>query len=226
MPAEPTSSENPDNLEHALGGPYASRGGLKLAHALRAFHLDPTGLTCADLGCSTGGFTDCLLKHGAARVFAVDTAYGELAWKLRQDPRVTVMERTNALHAAPPPPPIEIGLVTLDVSWTPARKAAEAGLKWLVPGGKLVALVKPHYEAKAFGVALPRGGVLPDVDAEKVAGLVREELMKLPGARLIGWERSPIRGGKAGSKPRPAASTAGGGGGGGNLEWLALLERA
>ena len=91
---------------------YASRGGLKLAAALEAFGIDPAGQTAADLGCSTGGFVDCWLQHGCDRVFAVDTAYGELAWALRQDPRVTVMERTNALHAplpwdppAPPPPP-------------------------------------------------------------------------------------------------------------------------
>ena len=86
--------------EHA--NPFVSRGGLKLRHALDAFALDVTGLTCADFGCSTGGFTDCLLKAGAARVYAIDTAYGELAWTLRKDSRVTVMERTNALHAELP----------------------------------------------------------------------------------------------------------------------------
>ena len=86
-----------DDKEHG----YASRGGLKLAAALDRFGVDVTGATCADLGCSTGGFVDCLLQRGATLVFAVDTAYGELAWKLRQDERVTVMERTNALHAAP-----------------------------------------------------------------------------------------------------------------------------
>lgn len=84
--------------------PFVSRGGLKLAHALAAFNFSPRNLTCADFGCSTGGFTDCLLQHGAARVFAIDTAYGQLAWKLRNDPRVTVMERTNCLHADVPSP--------------------------------------------------------------------------------------------------------------------------
>src|SRR6478609_4682733 len=87
----------PPEKEH----PYASRGGLKLEGALKAFNLDPTGKTCADLGCSTGGFVSCWLHFGAAKVFAVDTAYGELAWTLRKDPRVVVMERSNALHTPP-----------------------------------------------------------------------------------------------------------------------------
>ena len=83
-------------------GQYVGRGGLKLQHALQYFSLDPAGQVCADFGCNVGGFTDCLLQHGASRVFAVDTGYGALAWKLRQDPRVVVMERTNALHVEPP----------------------------------------------------------------------------------------------------------------------------
>src|SRR5882724_2438094 len=85
-------------MAEAAPNPYVSRGGLKLAHALREFGVAVRGLVCADLGASTGGFTDCLLQHGAAKVYAVDTAYGELAWKLRQDPRVVVIERSNALH--------------------------------------------------------------------------------------------------------------------------------
>ena len=97
--------------------PYVSRGGLKLEAALDAFQVDPTNRICADLGASTGGFTDCLLQRDAASVIAIDTGYGVLAWKLRSDDRVTVMERTNALHAPAPPEPVD--LVVIDLAWTP-----------------------------------------------------------------------------------------------------------
>lgn len=185
--------------------PYASKGGIKLAHALATFGVSPAGLVCVDLGCSTGGFTDCLLRHGAAKVYAVDTAYGELAWALRKDPRVVVMERENALHASPREP---VGLATLDVSWTPTRLAVPAALKWLAPGGRVVALVKPHYEAKGLGVTMPRGGVLADDQAEAIARRVIDALPPV-GVRVLGETRSPIRGGTKQT---------------GNLEWLVLLE--
>jgi len=124
-------TQQPDN-------PFVSRGGLKLRHALDAFttHTDPTGLWCADLGCSTGGFTDCLLQAGAERVFAVDTAYGELAWKLRQDDRVTVLERSNALHVDVPAEVNDRGgvdLIVIDLGWTPQSKAIPAALRWIQP---------------------------------------------------------------------------------------------
>lgn len=185
--------------------PFVSKGGLKLAHALAAFPFSPAGLDCADLGCSTGGFTDCLLRHGASRVYAVDTAYGELAWTLRKDPRVTVMERENALHV---PPRAPVSLVTLDVSWTPTRLAVPAALKWLAPGGRVIALVKPHYEAKPLGVTLPRGGVLDDDTASRIARTVIDGLPQI-GVRVLAQTQSPIRGGSKLS---------------GNLEWLVLLE--
>jgi len=184
--------------------PYVSKGGLKLAHALEAFAINPTGLVCADLGCSTGGFTDCLLKHGAAKVYAVDTAYGELAWTLRKDPRVVVMERENALHATPREP---VALVTLDVSWTPTKLAVPAALRWLSPGGHIIALIKPHYEAKGLRVNLPRGGVLPDTDAEHIARTVIDAL-PAAGVEVLAETRSPIRGGTKQT---------------GNQEWLVLL---
>lgn len=186
--------------------PYVSKGGLKLAHAIGMFGLDVKGLTCADLGCSTGGFTDCLLQHGASKVYSVDTAYGELAWKLRKDPRVVVMERKNALHVEPAE---KVPLVTLDVSWTPTRLVIPAALKWLAEGGRVVALVKPHYEAKGLGVELPRGGVLADEDAERIARTVMEALPQA-GVRVVAETRSPVRGGTKQT---------------GNLEWLALVER-
>lgn len=184
-----------------------SRGGLKLCHALDEFHLDPSSLVCADLGCSTGGFTDCLLSRGAARVFAVDTAYGELAWKLRKDPRVRVMERSNALHVQPAE---LVDLVTLDLSWTPLRLAIPAALRWLKPEGRMIALLKPHYEHKDRGGSLPGGGVLPEPLAEEVARSVAASLPAL-GVIVVGLVRSPILGGK-GKKT-------------GNAEWLVLLRR-
>lgn len=187
--------------------PFVSRGGLKLRHALDTFALDVRGLVCADLGCSTGGFTDCLLHAGAARVHAVDTAYGELAWKLRNDPRVVVMERTNALHATPPDGGVE--LVVTDMSWTPQRLVVPAAIRWLRPGGRIVSLIKPHYELKDLGGTLPRGGVLPEDEAQRVASVVAAAMPTL-GAAVRGLTRSPIRGG---GKHGP-----------GNAEWLVLLE--
>ena len=146
--------------------PFVSRGGLKLAHALDTFALDVTGLACADLGCSTGGFTDCLLQRGARSVVCVDTAYGQLAWKLRQDERTTVMERTNALHADP----VEggIDLVVMDLGWTPQRLAIPAAARWLGAGGQVISLIKPHYELsdrEGKGAKI----VLDEEQAERVA---------------------------------------------------------
>lgn len=189
--------------------PYVSRGGRKLHAALEAFTIDARGLTCADLGCSTGGFTDCLLQAGAAKVYSVDTAYGELAWKLRNDSRVVVMERRNALHVEPPE---RVDLVVADMSWTPQRLVVPAALKWLRAGGRIVTLIKPHYELKDRGEALPRGGVLPDDQASAVATDVAAGLPNL-GVRVLGLVKSPILGGKTKR-----------GTGTGNAEWLALLE--
>lgn len=190
--------------------PYVSRGGLKLRHALDTFALDVKGLTCADLGCSTGGFTDCLLQAGAAKVHAVDTAYGQLAWTLRKDPRVVVSERTNALHAAPSP----VSLVVCDMSWTPQRLVIPAALRWLAPGGKLISLIKPHYEAKGLGIELPPGGVLTDDVAESIANQVAQTLPSL-GARVLGLTKSPVAGGGLSGKKSKGA---------GNAEWLVLAE--
>jgi 23S rRNA (cytidine1920-2'-O)/16S rRNA (cytidine1409-2'-O)-methyltransferase len=195
--------------------PYVSRGGLKLRHALEAFGIDPTGLTCADLGCSTGGFTDCLLEAGAARVYAVDTAYGQLAWRLRSDPRVIVLERSNALHTIPPPCAARAtDLVAIDLGWTRQEKAIPAALRWLKPNGNIITLVKPHYEIDRDEFdRLAVRGVLPDNEAERIAERVAA-LVPALGVRLHGMIRSPIRGGKP-SKRQNA---------GGNAEWLALLQ--
>jgi len=186
--------------------PYVSRGGVKLAAALEAFGIDVTGLVCADLGCSTGGFVDCLLQGGAARVYAVDTAYGQLAWSLRNDQRVIVYERTNALHAQPGEP---CDLVTVDLGWTRQDKAIPAAMRWLKPGGqsRIITLIKPHYEQPrpAGKRGRGRGKALDDAIAAQVA---RRVLAAMPtwGVQVLGHIPSPIRGGK-----------------GGNLEYLALL---
>jgi 23S rRNA (cytidine1920-2'-O)/16S rRNA (cytidine1409-2'-O)-methyltransferase len=185
--------------------PYVSRGGLKLRHALDEFKLDVAGLTCADLGASTGGFTDCLLQTGASRVHAVDTAYGEFAWKLRNDPRVVLMERTNALHAAPAEGGVD--LVVVDLGWTPQRLLVPVALMWLRPGGRIVSLVKPHYEDPKLAKAAAKG-ILTDVEGEAITHRVVAEMPSL-GAHVLGLTKSPVLGGSKGK---------------GNAEWLVLLE--
>lgn len=192
---------------------YVSRGGLKLRHALDVFVVDPAGLTCADFGCNVGGFTDCLLQTGAAKVHAIDTGYGELAWMLRNDPRVVVMERTNALRIDPPEADERVDLVVIDMGWTAQRQAIPAALRWLKPGaGRIITLIKPHYELAADEKGLLNRGVLPDDEAERVARRTANAMADW-GARLLGLTQSPIRGGK-------------GKGRAGNLEWLALVEAA
>ncbi len=191
----------------AEGQDFVSRGGVKLAHALDTFGLEVEGLVCADLGCSTGGFTDCLLQRGALRVHSVDTAYGQLAWRLRQDPRVVVHERTNALHMEPPE---VVDLVVLDLGWTRQERAIPAALRWLGENGRIVSLIKPHYEIdRATLEALGSQGVLPDEEARRIAEQTMAGLAG-QGVRVVDSVCSPIRGGK---------------GGRGNLEWLVLLEK-
>jgi 23S rRNA (cytidine1920-2'-O)/16S rRNA (cytidine1409-2'-O)-methyltransferase len=187
-------------MAHDPPSPFVSRGGLKLAAALDHFGLDVAGRTCADLGCSTGGFTDCLLQRGAAKVFSVDTGYGQLAWKLRNDPRVAVMERCNALRVEPAG---ACDGVVIDLGWTKQKLAIPAALRWLGAGPDMwiVTLVKPHYESGRH--------TLSDDDADAVTRDVLDEQMPGLGVSVAGWMRSPIRGSK-----------------GGNLEHLALLRRA
>ncbi len=192
---------------------FASRGGFKLHHALTQFGLDPTGSECADLGCSVGGFTDCWLQHGAVKVYAVDTAYGELAWTLRNDDRVRVMERTNALHAEPPE---RVRFVSLDLSWTRQARAIPAALRWLTDDpaqpGTVVSLIKPHYECTKDELrAHATKGVLPEAFAREVTERVVASLPEL-GVRVVGLTQSPITGGSKRAK--------------GNHEWLVACERA
>jgi 23S rRNA (cytidine1920-2'-O)/16S rRNA (cytidine1409-2'-O)-methyltransferase len=203
-PIPPPPSPEPDPAKRFVG-----RGGLKLRHALDEFGIDPAGVSCADLGCNVGGFTDCLLQAGAACVYAVDTGYGALAWTLRKDPRVRVMERTNALHA--PAPPGGVDLVVIDLGWTPQRHAVPAAVRWVKPGGRVVSLIKPHYElSKDESARLLRDGVLDEAVAVGIAERTARDMPAL-GARLLGLTRSPITGGEGKRNKR------------GNAEWLALL---
>lgn len=193
---------------------FASRAGIKLAHALEEFELDVTRFICADFGCNVGGFTDCLLQQGAARVYAIDTGYGTLAYRLRQDERVIVMERTNALHAEPPD--IPVNLVTIDLAWTPQRLAIPAALRWLRPAGRIITLVKPHYELTEDEKAEHlTDGFLDPANAPLVLGRVLERMPQW-GARVIAHAQSPITGGKTGRRRRKRTASAG------NIEYLVL----
>jgi len=146
------------SLEVARRQRYASRGGEKLEHALGAFALDVHGFVAADIGASTGGFTDCLLQHGAARVYAIDVGHGQLDYRLRHDPRVIVMERVNVRYLEALAEPINI--VTADVSFISLRLVLPVVRSLLSPGGSIVALFKPQFEAKRGEVS--RGGVVRD----------------------------------------------------------------
>jgi len=139
---------------------YVSRGGLKLEKALQVLDTDIAGFTCLDVGASTGGFTDCLLQHGAIRVYAVDVGYGQLAWKLRQDPRVVVMERTNIRHMPIDDLPQPVDLVTIDVSFISLKIVVPAVLKFMKEDARILALIKPQFEVGKGLVG--KGGVVRD----------------------------------------------------------------
>ncbi len=172
---------------------YVSRGGEKLEHALRQFDLDVRGLVALDVGASTGGFTDCLLQHGATRVYAVDVGYGQLAYRLRQDPRVVVIERTNIRELTALPDEADApALATIDVSFIGLEKVVPAVLRLLVPEGQIVALVKPQFQARRSEVE--RGGVVKDplVHATVLGRIVAWAADE--GLRFGGLTTSPLRG--------------------------------
>jgi 23S rRNA (cytidine1920-2'-O)/16S rRNA (cytidine1409-2'-O)-methyltransferase len=139
---------------------YVSRGGLKLAGALESLKISVQDLVCLDIGASTGGFTDCLLQHGAAKVYAVDVGYGQLAWRLRQDDRVVVIERTNIRYMPADRIPEAADLATIDVSFISLRLVVPAVLKFLKSGGQILALIKPQFEVGRAKVG--KGGVVKD----------------------------------------------------------------
>lgn len=171
--------------------PWVSRGGVKLAHGLEHFGLSPEGRVCMDLGSSTGGFTDVLLTKGATHVYAVDVGHGQLAWKLRNDPRVTVMERVNARHLKEGDlPPLDV--LVCDASFIGLRVVLPAALAFCRPGAWAVALIKPQFEV---GPAIAKGGVVRDATVhDRVCAEISGWWAALPGWRVLGVEPSPILG--------------------------------
>ena len=173
--------------------PWVSRGGLKLAHAIEEFAIDPTGVVAIDVGASTGGFTDVLLTNGAAKVYAVDVGHGQLAWKLRSDPRVMVLEKTNARHLTAEQIPEPVDVVVCDASFISLKTVLPAAMALAKPGGRLVALIKPQFEAGREQVG--KGGVVRDPAVhEAVCADIRGWLEGLPEWRVDGLTRSPITG--------------------------------
>ena len=173
--------------------PWVSRGGVKLAHGLAQFGLSPQGRVCVDVGASTGGFTDVLLKHGAARVYAVDVGHGQLAWSLRNDPRVVVLERTNARHLSAAQVPEPIAALVCDASFIGLATVLPAALSLCAEGAWAVALIKPQFEAGPEKVG--KGGVVRDPAVhQEVCERVRDWWEGLPGWRVLGVEPSPITG--------------------------------
>lgn len=196
-----------DDAEIVVRGnacPYVSRGGFKLAKALEVFPVEPAGKVCIDCGASTGGFTDVLLKNGAAKVYAVDVGYGQLAWQLRQDSRVVVMERTNARALTPDMFPESMDLGVMDVSFISIRLILPALHGLLKPGGEVVCLIKPQFEAGKADVG--KKGVVRDKAVHE--RVLREmcEFFPTAGYTLLGLDYSPIRGPE------------------GNIEYLAYLK--
>ncbi|MGA3266227.1 MAG: TlyA family RNA methyltransferase [Verrucomicrobiota bacterium] len=199
-----------DTITLEAGEKYVSRGGHKLEYALKHFQLEVAGLTALDLGASTGGFTDCLLQHGVEKVFAVDVGRGQLAWKLRQDPRVVVMERTNArlLTAAQFPQPFApADLAVIDCSFISLRKILPAAIPLLTPQGRIVALIKPQFEAGKSEADKGRGVIRDTAVHQRVLAEVKNFVAAQSGLRWRNVVESPLLG--------PA----------GNKEFLALIEK-
>ncbi|HTY86004.1 MAG TPA: TlyA family RNA methyltransferase [Candidatus Acidoferrum sp.] len=208
---KPSDSVKPaDHLTLESGEKYVSRGGHKLEHALRHFQLDVAGCAALDLGASTGGFTDCLLQHGAARVYAVDVGRGQLAWKLRQDPRVSVMEQTNARHLTARQMPssfVPADLAVIDCSFISLRNILPAAIDLLRPDGRIIALIKPQFEAGKAEADRGRGVIRDPAVHERVVDELRQFVSAQTGVRWRGVVESPLSG--------PA----------GNKEFLALIEK-
>jgi len=212
-PALPVAEECEIEVEEAL--PYVSRGGYKLVHALDEFQLDPSGLVALDAGASTGGFSDVLLQRGARRVYAVDVGYGILHWKIRQDPRVVVMERTNVRYLEELPPAegetlaegerVLVDCAVADLSFIPLGLVLPAIVNLLKPEGWIVTLIKPQFEAGAEQVG--KGGVVRDPAVHRSVLRSVLQICEELGVPARGLARSPITG--------PA----------GNIEFLAWLSR-
>ncbi|MDE3066363.1 MAG: TlyA family RNA methyltransferase [Verrucomicrobiota bacterium] len=204
-PGDPVKPE--DTLTLDTADPYVSRGGHKLARALDRFELEVAGLVALDLGASTGGFTDCLLQRGAAKVFAVDVGRGQLAWKLRRDPRVVVMEGTNARHLTAAQLSQPFDLVVMDCSFISLKKILPTAAPLLKPGGKMVALVKPQFEAGKAEADKGRGVIRDPAVHARILEDLREFVATRSGLSWRNVVESPLTG--------PA----------GNKEFLALIEK-
>ena len=206
---KPSDSVKPGD-ELTLDAPekFVSRGGHKLEHALELFQLDVKGLTALDLGASTGGFTDCLLQRGAEKVFAVDVGQGQLAWKLRRDRRVVVMEKTNARHLKPENFPAPADLAVIDCSFISLKKILPPAVPLLKPDGKIVALIKPQFEAGKAEADKGRGVITDDAVHGRVLAELKEFVTAQAGLCWRDVVESPLLG--------PA----------GNKEFLALIEKA
>jgi 23S rRNA (cytidine1920-2'-O)/16S rRNA (cytidine1409-2'-O)-methyltransferase len=208
---KPSDSVRPDD-QITLTAPekYVSRGGYKLEHALRHFQLNVQDLTAVDFGASTGGFTDCLLQHGAAKVYAVDVGHGQLAWKLRHDRRVVVMEKTNAreLTAARFPQPFTaVDLVVIDCSFISLRKILLPAIALLNASGRIVALIKPQFEAGKTEADKGEGVITDPAIHQRVLRELEEFTGHHPGLAWRGVIESPLLG--------PA----------GNKEFLVLIDK-
>ena len=205
---KPSDSVKPtDEISLDAVEKFVSRGGHKLEHALVHFQLDVTNLTALDLGASTGGFTDCLLQRGAAKVFAVDVGQGQLAWKLRSDARVVVMEKTNARHLTPRNFSTPADLVVVDCSFISLKKILPPAMPLLKVDGKIVALIKPQFEAGKAEADKGRGVITDPVIHERVLAELQEFVGTQAGLCWRGVVESPLLG--------PA----------GNKEFLALIEK-
>ena len=196
-----------DEITVATPEKFVSRGGHKLEHALAHFQLNVAGLTAIDLGASTGGFTDCLLQRGAEKVFAVDVGQGQIAWKLRSDPRVVVMEKTNARFLKPENFPMPADLIVADCSFISLTKILPPAAALLKPGGKIVALIKPQFEAGKEEVDKGRGVITDAAIHGRVLAELRDFVSAQAGLCWRGVVESPLLG--------PA----------GNKEFLALIEK-
>ena len=208
---KPSDSVKPqDDLTLDAAEKFVSRGGYKLEQAFDHFQLDVAGLTAVDLGASTGGFTDCLLQHGAKKIYAVDVGHGQLAWKLRQDARVVVMEKTNARTLTPagfPQPFAPADLVVIDCSFISLRKILPPAVALLRPLGKIVALIKPQFEAGKAEADKGEGVITDPAIHERVLRELEEFVRQRDELHWQGVTESPLLG--------PA----------GNKEFLVLIEK-
>jgi 23S rRNA (cytidine1920-2'-O)/16S rRNA (cytidine1409-2'-O)-methyltransferase len=199
-----------DDVELLVDGErrYVSRGGIKLEHALDQLGIDVNGLSCLDVGASTGGFTDCMLRRGAERVIALDVGYGQLDWTLRNDPRVEVLERTNARNLEADQLPYAPDLATIDVSFISLTKVVPPVAACLADGGGILAMVKPQFE---LGRGRVRGGVVREADERREALLTVANSAREAGLAIAGFAPSGLPGPKGNLETFVHLTTGGGG---------------